>query len=246
MRSALEHEAPPDAPRPVRLDRFGLWKEWRIAPELVRLGRAASALRRQPRGDGTPVILVPGWKAPEATMSPLRRYLAWLGWDARHWGLGRNRGRPEGDSDRLAQRVTELAQRAGRPVALVGWSLGGVVAREVARLVPGSVSQVITYGSPVVGGPTWTVGASSWGRQACERMARRIAELDATTPIRVPITAIFTRQDEIVSWPACIDRVSPEVRHFEVWSTHVGMGIDQAVWTVIATRLAAAGRRSSA
>jgi pimeloyl-ACP methyl ester carboxylesterase len=195
-----------------------------------------------PRGSGSPVLLIPGWKAPEATMGPLRRYLAWLGHDARHWGLGRNRGRPEADTELLAERVEALARKASRPVALVGWSLGGVIARETARLVPRSVSQVITYGSPVVGGPTHTVAASRWGREASERASRRIAALDLETPLRLPVTAIFSRSDELVSWPSCIDRVSPEVRHFEVWSTHVGMGVDPAVWTVIARRLAGGGQ----
>jgi pimeloyl-ACP methyl ester carboxylesterase len=207
-------------------------------PELVRLGLATPALRRLPRGDGGPVLLIPGWKAPEATMAPLRRYLAWLGHDARHWGLGRNRGRPEADTARLMERVAALAAGGGRPVALVGWSLGGAIARETARLLPGSVSQVITYGSPAVGGPSHTVGAPRWGLDECARISRRLAALDAASPVKVPITAIFSRVDEIVSWPACIDRLSPRVRHFEVWSTHVGLGIDPAVWTVIARRLA--------
>jgi pimeloyl-ACP methyl ester carboxylesterase len=232
---------PPEAPPPKRPYRTGLWKEWRVGPELVRLGLASAELRRQPRGVGSPVVLVPGWKAPEATMGPLRRYLAWLGHDARHWGLGTNRGRPDGDTERLARQVAELAQRAGHSVALIGWSLGGVVARETARLLPGEVAQVITFGSPVVGGPSYTVGADSWGREACDRFERRSAELDVVNPIRVPVTAIFSREDEIVSWPACIDRVSPRVRHFEVWSTHVGMGIDPAVWKLIARRLAGEG-----
>ena len=233
---------PPDAPAPGHPDRWGLWREWRVASELLRLGLATPALRAVPRGSGSPVLLIPGWKAPEATMGPLRRYLAWLGHDARHWGLGRNRGRPEADTERLAERVEALARQASRPVALVGWSLGGVIARETARLAHASVSQVITYGSPVVGGPSHTVAASTWGREASERASRRIAALDLETPLRVPVTAIFSRSDELVSWPSCIDRVSPDVRHFEVWSTHVGMGVDPAVWTVIARRLAGGGR----
>jgi hypothetical protein len=114
------------------------------------------------------------------------------------------------------------------------------VARETARLEPESVSQIITYGTPVVGGPTFTIGASAWGREACGRIAQRTAELDRASPIRVQITAIFSRNDEIVSWPACIDRASPNVRHFEVRSTHIGMGLDPAVWAVVASRLAGA------
>ena len=94
-------------------------------------------------------------------MAPVRAYLRWLGYDARTWGLGTNMGDPERDARLMSASVTELCGVPGRPVALVGWSLGGVVAREVARQVPEHVSRVITYGSPVVGGPAHTVAAGS-------------------------------------------------------------------------------------
>lgn len=171
-------------------------------------------------------------------MAPLRSYLAWLGHDARHWGLGVNDGRPERDARRMADRVGHLAV-AGRPVALVGWSLGGTVARETARLVPDAVSRVVTYGTPAVGGPTHTAGATAYGPDEAARITRLVDELDGASPIRVPITAIFTRNDGVVAWTACIDRRSPEVDHVEVSSTHLGMGIDPDVWLAVADRLAA-------
>ena len=108
-----------------------------------------------------------------------------------------------------------LADDSGRAVSLVGWSLGGVIAREVARQHPDAVRRVITYGTPV---------------------ARR---LDARTPLRVPLTVVFSRRDGIVPWPACIDRSSTCVEHVEVSSTHLGMGIDPDVWELVAHRLAA-------
>jgi pimeloyl-ACP methyl ester carboxylesterase len=178
-------------------------------------------------------------------MGPLRRYLRRLGHDARHWGLGTNHGDPEGDSERLVEIVRELARQTARPVRLVGWSLGGVIARETARVVPQHVEHVVTLGTPVIGGPTYTLAARAWGRRECERIARLGLELDEQSPITVPMSAIFTRRDEVVSWPACIDRVSPNVVHFEVFSTHVGLIVDPAVWQVAARRLAPmAGRRA--
>jgi dienelactone hydrolase len=128
---------------------------------------------------------------------------------------------------------------AARPVDLVGWSLGGTIARETARLVPQAVGQVVTYGTPVVGGPTHTLGASAYGRAECERISALIRQLDAESPIAVPMTAIFTRRDSVVSWGACIDHSSPVVHHVEVGSTHFSMGIDPDVWRVVAERLAA-------
>lgn len=172
-------------------------------------------------------------------MAPIRRYLRWLGHDARTWGLGTNMGDPQRDAELMAASVSRLAEEAGRPVALVGWSLGGVIAREVARRDPHVVSQVITYGTPVVGGPNHTVAARTYEPAERDRVERLIEEVNAADPIRVPVTTIFTRRDGVVSWPACIDRTTPGVRHVEVRSTHIGLGIDPDVWWVVAGALGA-------
>ena len=158
------------------------------------------------------VIDIPGWQAPEASGLPLRRYLSWLGYDARGWTFGKNLGDPARDAARLTESVTAITDESGRPVSLVGWSLGGVIAREVARRRPELVRRVITYGTPVVGGPI-------------------------QRPIKVPLTVVYSRRDGIVAWPACLDRTSPDVEHVEVRSTHVGMGVDPDVWAVVAERL---------
>lgn len=98
-------------------------------------------------------------------------------------------------------------------MALVGWSMGGVLSRETARRRPDLVAQVITFGTPVLGG-------------------------HAFAPIRVPITAMWSRRDGVVSPRACIDDFSPNVVNVEVSSTHLGMGIDPDVWLEVARRLA--------
>jgi pimeloyl-ACP methyl ester carboxylesterase len=168
----------------------------------------------------------------------MRLFLKRRGCDARHWGLGTNQGDPERDSEILLETVTRFMREHGAPVALVGWSLGGVIAREVARAIPENVSQVITYGTPVIGGPTFTPAADSYGEDECRRIAGRVVELDRESPIRVPVSAIFSRRDGVVSWPACIDRSSPDVVHYEVDSTHLSMGFDPSVWSLVAHRLA--------
>ena len=173
-----------------------------------------------------------------ASMAPLRAYLRSVGHDAHGWGLGVNSGHPERDTEILAEKVAAQHQQTGRKIALVGWSLGGVIARETARTVPDAVSRVITYGTPAIGGPTYTLGAAAFGRAESARIRQMITDLDGRNPIQVPITAIFTRRDRVVSWPACIDRTSPDVEHVEVHSTHAGMGLDPNVWHVVATRLA--------
>jgi pimeloyl-ACP methyl ester carboxylesterase len=173
-------------------------------------------------------------------MAPLRAYLRWLGHDADHWGFGTNHGHPARDGGRLARRVRALAAERGRPVALVGWSLGGTVSRECAREAQEAVRHVVTYGTPAIGGPSYTIAASGYGRTSAEAIARRVEELDRVRPIAVPLTVIFTRRDRIVSWGACIDRASPNVRHVEVRSTHLSLGIDPDVWTTVARALAPA------
>jgi pimeloyl-ACP methyl ester carboxylesterase len=202
----------------------------------LRLPAAALRLSRVPRGDGHLVVDIPGWKAPEATGAPLRGYLRHLGYDARPWGLGTNDGDPERDAALLADTVQRLAQDSG-PVSLVGWSLGGTIAREVARTHPHAVRRVVTYGTPVIGGPTYTAGARSYGAAECGRITALIEELDRTQPIAVPVTAIYTRRDGVVAWQACIDRHSARVEHVEVFSTHLGLGLDPDVWELVAGTL---------
>ncbi len=233
-----------DVPVTVRIDRPSSPPRARARlVELVglaaalRLPGAARRLAGAPRGDGHVVIDLPGWKAPEGSGAPLRRYLRALGYDARAWGLGVNTGDPERDAQTLSERVVRLAAEHG-PVSLVGWSLGGVVAREVAREHPDAVRRLITYGTPVIGGPTFTVGASAYGAAECDRITRLTESLDRTKPITVPVTSIYTRRDGVVAWEACLDHSSRDAEHVEVGSTHLGLGVDPDVWAVVATRLA--------
>ena len=207
--------------------------------QVARLLRAAPWLAFGPRGDGQVVVDVPGWRAPAVSMAPLRAFLRLRGYDSRSWDLGTNQGNPERDVEQLAARVSDLTDTGHEPVALVGWSLGGVIAREVARQIPDRVATVVTYGTPVIGGPTHTLGAAAFGAAECLRIDALARQLDRDDPIRVPITAIYTRRDGVVDWRACIDRVSPDVRHVEVRSTHLGLGIDPDVWATVGAALRA-------
>ena len=179
---------------------------------------------------------MPTSKAP-ISGAPLRAYLRRLGYDARGWGFGTNTGDPRRDADRLARRVLELVDADGSPVSLVGWSLGGVIAREVARLHPEAVDRVITYGTPV-GGPRYTTVARAYRRGPDDGGHRESRRLDESNPIRVPLTILFSRQDGVVSWQSCIDHASPSAEHVEIRSTHLGMGFDPDVWAIVADRLA--------
>jgi hypothetical protein len=206
--------------------------------QAARLAVARRRLKAAPRApwNGAPVIDVPGFAAPESLMSPLRRYLAGLGYDARGWGFGRNRGDVRRDVRRLAGLVLERADADG-PVALVGWSLGGVVAREVARRHPDAVRRVVTLGTPVVGGTAHTAGARFVRRGDADRLATYAEHPDRTDPIRVPVTVVLSRRDGVVDWRSCLDHHSVAVDHVEVRSTHLGMVVDPDVWLTVARRL---------
>jgi len=208
-----------------------------LAPaELVRLAVRAPRLRRLPHGDGRPAILVPGLGATDASLAPLRTFLVRHGHDARRAGLGRIHGDVPTLGRRLLERTATTSRSTGSTVALVGWSLGGLLAREVARRRPDLVARVITFGSPIEGGPAHTALRHRYSDE-------ELAQIDALiehrrrTPIVVPITAMWSRRDGVVSPRACIDEHSPDVENIEVTSSHLGMGVDPDVWSVVATRL---------
>nr|WP_136251221.1 hypothetical protein [Ningiella ruwaisensis] len=127
-----------------------------------------------------------------------------------------------------------LSQRLNQKLVLLGWSLGGFIAREVARAIPECIEQVITFGSPVVGGPKYTAVAWRFRRFGVDVdwIAEEIKCLDAE-PIRVPITAIYSKNDAIVHYSASLDKLSPNVRHIEVNSCHLGMGFSFEVWRAV-------------
>ncbi len=212
-------------------------KELLIGRDLVRLARRAGSARTMARGDGGSVVTVAGFGAGDASMVPLRQVLRRLGHDVHPARLGTISDDVEVLYRRLADNAARLADARGRRVSLVGWSIGGVLAREAARDRPDVIDGVVTFGTPVVGGPAFTALA---GRYRAERLAE-IAELGEErdrSPITVPVTAIWSRNDGVVTPAACIDRLTPDVRNVEVSSTHLGMGVDPDVWDAVATALA--------
>ena len=225
-----------EPPSPSRIGR-----EAQVLREVPRLLLSLPRLRREERAAGEAVLAVPGFGASDSSLWALRRYLRSLGYRARGWGLGRNGGNVPELIPRVVERTRRLAARAGGPVHLVGWSLGGNLAREAARERPDLVRQVITLGTPVIGGPRYTVAAGYYRRHGydLDEIEQYVDERNQL-PIEVPITAIYSRRDAIVAWGACIDRLSPAVEHVEVETSHLGLLVSPEVYRLVARRLAAA------
>ena len=209
--------------------------------QLAKLALHYPRLLSEPRGDGHPVLFLPGFTASDSSTRSLRRYFKLLGYDARGWGLGRNSGNVALHVPQVAAIVGELNAATGMKVSLVGWSMGGVISREVALHHPDWIRRVITMGSPITGGPKYTAFA--------DQLASEGVDLDAieahihhrqriSPPLRVPVTAIFSRRDGVVAWQACIDQINQDVEHIEVKSSHLGLGFDPEVYRLIARRLA--------
>jgi pimeloyl-ACP methyl ester carboxylesterase len=218
--------------------RQAFWREGLTAVEPALLALNGFKLARQPRGDHRPVVVLPGFGASDMSTVPIRRYLRSIGYDARGWGLGQNTGDVASFVRTMIDQVARIAAEHRRPVPLVGWSLGGVIAREVARERPEIVEQVITFGSPIIGGPKYTRNSEAYRSRGVDldaieaQVAARNVRL-----IEVPITAIYSKTDGVVAWRACLDHVNPNVAHVEVRTTHLGLGIHHDVFAEVARRL---------
>lgn len=213
--------------------------ELRGAFEPARLLLRAPLLATLPRGRGANVMVLPGYGATESSMAVLHGFLRMLGYRSVHWGLGRNTGNVARLMPRVLANVEALRLRSDAEIHLVGWSLGGYIAREAAREFPQHVRSVITLGSPVVGGPKYTTVAARYRREGIDLdELERIVDERYDRPLSVPVTAIYSKADGIVAWEACIDRRSPGIEHVEVRTTHIGFGFCPEVYRIIADRLA--------
>ena len=203
-------------------------------------------LQSAPSGDGHPVLVLPGFMASDLSTIPLRTYLKTRGYAPYGWSLGRNYGRGIDTVDgipanaRILERVRKLKAKHGRKVSLIGWSLGGVYAREIARMCPEEIRLVVTLGSPFNGNPH----ANNVSALFEIMSGKKIDEIDPDLlqrlkePPPVPSTAIYSRTDGVVAWQCCIEKAAPTTENIGVLSSHVGLGHNPLVLWIIADRLA--------
>jgi hypothetical protein len=202
-------------------------------------------LQRAPKcdatGDGTHVIVFPGLSAGDISTVPLRKYLDGLGYVTTGWGQGLNLGPRSGVLDAAQHQIRQVFEATGRKVSLVGWSLGGIYAREMAKLLPEMVHCVITLGTPFAGSPkstnAWRIYELATGRNTdIER-----TNYDLPMAPTVPTTSIYSRSDGIVAWQGSIQansKENPNTENIEVFASHVGIGLNPSAWWAVADRLA--------
>ena len=236
-------------------------KELRVALDIARLpGAIATSLmqKTQPSRQNIPVLVIPGFGAGDRSTAPLRQFLNKAGYACQGWEQGKNlaglnreydagsvswgfdRNRTDNGElgvphlcDLMVRQTRSLSERYGEPVALVGWSLGGCIAREVARDLPESVRCVVTMGTPVHGGPKYTA--------AGRHLAKRGLDLDwieaeaakrEARDITCPVTSIVSRSDGVVGYAAAIDRSNANVEHIDVDVPHIGMAFNRDIWNI--------------
>ncbi|MEM6476537.1 MAG: alpha/beta fold hydrolase [Pseudomonadota bacterium] len=228
---------------PTAPHRLWTFAEGRAMFELGAFYASRMFLSNLASGDGHSVLVMPGFMASNSSTAPMRGLLADLGYDAHGWDSGRNVRVNEELVARLEAQLDRLFKVSGRPVSIIGWSLGGVLAREIAKLSPDKVRFVISLGSPITDDRGHTNAARLFeffnGDEPENLRGGQFTGLNEAPP--VPTTSIFTKTDGVVHWRGSIQ---PGGKHpsenIEVYASHLGLGVNPSVMVAIADRLAQA------
>lgn len=212
----------------------------RALGELASFYALRPLLKTLPKGDGHGVLVLPGFMASDSSTAPLRSLLGDLGYQAEGWGLGRNVRVDNARVAAMGELVDRLADSTGRTISLVGWSLGGVFARELAKQAPDKVRLVISLGSPISDDRNHTNARRlfEWlnGHEPEPMQGGRFRNLGEAPP--VPTTSILTRSDGVVHWRGSVQEQGEQTENIEVIASHCGLGVNPAAVYAIADRLA--------
>ncbi len=233
-------DTPFDSDRSARPPVRRLWTEAMAAVTPMPRAVVRAAERQAPRGDGHPVLVVPGFLRGEGYMQPLYRFLAGRGYAVEGWRLGVNLGPTAHVLDGLEEQLGTIVRRHGRKASLIGHSLGGTLARNLAKKRPEDVRLLIVLASPIrlptasQLEPVYRLLAP-WHAPDLHIRYRGVNE-----PPLVPVTAIHTRSDGIVAWQSCLEVEGAARENIEVRGTHSTMPRNPSAWRIIADRLAQA------
>ncbi|GJM36219.1 MAG: alpha/beta hydrolase [Saprospiraceae bacterium] len=191
------------------------------------------------KGDGHPVLVLPGFMASDLSTKPLRKFINDLGYTAYGWDLGKNTAKTV-FLDLLLEKIDSIYEQHGEKVSLIGWSLGGIFARQLAKARPDIIRQVITMGSPFKGidkanNVAWVYNLISGGKRV--RDIDPILFNDIPFPAPVPTTAVYTKGDGIVPWQLCMEEEDDIHQNIQVYGSHLGLGVNLSVLRIIEDRL---------
>jgi pimeloyl-ACP methyl ester carboxylesterase len=213
-----------------------------LVPSLPLLHRLA------PKGDGQPVLVIPGFLATDNSTYILRRYLKKQNFNVYSWELGRNPGLRDDIYQKLEQRIIELYGQHQEKVSLVGWSLGGIYARALAHRVPEYIRQVITLGSPFnlphkaaideveISGPILKLYERLNPGMETDPFVQGDSVWERPPP--VPSTSIYSESDGIAAWRYCVDPIAPQTENLRISGSHTGMTHNPLVYYALSDRLA--------
>jgi pimeloyl-ACP methyl ester carboxylesterase len=228
------HDGPAPSAWLLALELRAFWEAGALLPSWPLLSRA-------PRGDGHSVMVFPGLSANDVSTVPLRHYIQSLGYGAWGWEQGFNFGPRPGVLDAAKSKLKRTFEATGRKMSLVGWSLGGVYARELAKELPHMVRGVVTLGTPFAGSHrstnAWRIYELASGRS----IDREVENYDLPAAPPVPTTSIYSRSDGVVAWRGSIQAPAahnPHTENIEVLASHIGLGLNPSAWWALADRLA--------
>lgn len=230
------HDGPPPSAWLLALELRAFWEFGALLP-------AWPVLARAPRGDKHSVVVFPGLSASDGSTFPLRRYLDSLGYLTSGWEQGFNFGPRAGVLEAARAQVSRAFADSGRKVSLIGWSLGGVYARELAKELPHMVRSVITLGTPFGGSHRSTNAWRIYELASGRKVALESENYDLPVAPPVPTTSIYSRSDGIVAWQGSVQKPAPQnpqTENIEVIASHVGLGLNPSTWWAVADRLAQA------
>jgi pimeloyl-ACP methyl ester carboxylesterase len=217
----------------------------RLMAEWLSVFATSPALLSAPKRQGRPVLVLPGFATSDTSTMMLRHYLNLLGYNANGWNLGSNFDQKTvGEhGERVIERLSEIYERTGQKVSLVGWSLGGIIAREIARHHPNMIRSVVTLGSPFTGNPQANAISKIYEKMTGNEIASPAIRLRFSVghrPLSVPSSAIFSKSDGIAAWKNCISETNDITENIEVHASHFGLVNNPGVFWAIADRLAQA------
>lgn len=213
--------------------------EGRSVAELFSFYFWRAGLAQLPPGQPHPVLVIPGFLASDRSTQPMRELLADIGYEPHGWGLGHNICVDAQRIAQLAELLDTIHRDAGAPVSIIGWSLGGVFARELARAMPEKVRMVISLGSPIDEDPGYSNVSPVFEaiNGSVNDLRRDAIPGHNRTPPPVPSTSVYTKSDGVVFWRGSLQNSGPEAENVEVWSSHTGLGFNPSVMVLIADRL---------